>query len=242
MDDASFTVSIPHKEIEAIVSNVDLKEYGSKALAKKAKEDVKWIIKHAQKHEKVIEHAMKNRGKIAPIIPMKFGTIFEKPQGLENILKKDYQKFRKTLKNLDGKQEWSVKVYVKESPLQEKLKSSEKKIKARVKQAKELPRGADYFGELEVEKELGGLMQKKIGELVNAFFKALGAIAFEADKNKVLSQELRGRKEPMVLNSAYLIAGAKVRDFIEKVKELQKSNPEFIFEHTGPWPPYNFVK
>jgi hypothetical protein len=242
IDGKSKAMGIPYKNIEAIVSSVDLKEYGSKELARRAKEDLKWIIKNAKKHEKVIEHAMKVSGKIVPIIPMKFGMIFEKPQNLEDVLRKEYQKFKNLLARFARKQEWSVKIYAKESVLKEKLKSSEKKVQARIKQTKNLPRGADYFGELEVNKALDNVMQKKTGELSKKFFKLLGAFALESRQNKILAGELAGHKESMVVNSAYLVHEGKVRDFVKEAKELQKLNPEFIFEYTGPWPPYNFVK
>jgi hypothetical protein len=269
IDGKSKATSIPYKDIEAIVSVVDLKEYGSQELAKRAKEDLKWIIKHAKKHEKVIEHAMKQKGNIVPIIPMKFGLIFEKPQNLEDILHKEYQKFKKLLAQFTGKQEWSVKVYAKESALKEKLQSSEKKLQTRIKQTKTLPRGADYFGELEVTKVLDTVMQKKTDELSKKFFKMLGALAFKSKQNKPLafssrelrvatrvgkkekagrgvrgknlSQKLVGREEPMVLNSAYLVPERTVPTFVQKAQNLQRSHPEFIFEYTGPWPPYNFV-
>jgi len=221
IDGKSKAMSIPYKDIEAIVSAVDLKEYSSKELARRAKEDLKWIIKHAQKHEKVIEHAMKIKGKIIPIIPMKFGTIFEKPQNLEDILKKEYQKFKKLLSSLTGKQEWSVKVYAKEPALEKKLRSSERHVRTRIKQVKNLPRGADYFGELEVKKELDNVMQKKTDELSKKFFKSLGAFALESRQNKVLAKEFAGHKEPMILNGAYLVSEGRMRDFVKEAKNLQ---------------------
>jgi hypothetical protein len=241
IDGLSRVMSIPYKDIEAVVSMVDLKIYGSKALAKKAKEDIKWIVKYAQKHEKIIEHAM-GHNKLETVIPMKFGTIFEKDESLKNILKKEYNKFKKILNNFNGKQEWSVKVYAKEALIKSKLKSSEKKLKASVKQAKALPRGSDYFGELEVEKELDDMIHKRIDKLSNIFFRDFSARAVKSQKNKNLTSDLRGRKEAMILNSAYLIDEGMISGFIKEAKALQKINPEFIFEYTGPWPPYNFIK
>jgi hypothetical protein len=259
IDGKSKAMGIPYKEIEAIVSNVDLKEYGSKELAQRANGDLKWIIKHAKRHEKVIEHAMnlvrgregsqrasasngvKDRGEIIPIIPMKFGMIFEKPQKLEDILKKEYRKFKKLLSRFTGNQEWSVKIYAKVPTLREKLKSSEKKVQTQIKQAKGLPRGTDYFGELEINKALDTVMQKKSDAISKKFLKILSEFAVDSRSGKILAQEFTGHKEPMILNSAYLIKGSKVGVFIKQVRSFQKIHPEFIFEYTGPWPPYNFI-
>jgi hypothetical protein len=248
VDGKSRVFTVPYKDIDAVVSTVDLKKYSSKVLAKKAKEDVKWIIKHVEKHERVIEHAMgfvSHKSEILnlkSLIPMKFGLIFEKQQNLEDILKKEYRKFKKLLVRLAGKQEWNVKVYAKEAVLKEKLMSTEKKVQTRIKRTQSLPRGADYFGELEVRKELDTVMQKNIDKLSKKFSKFLSSLVLESRINKVLPGELRGRSDRMVLNSAYLIRENKVHDFVQEIKKLQKLNPEFVFEYTGPWPPYNFVR
>jgi hypothetical protein len=217
-------------------------------LAKKAKEDLEWIIAQSKIHEEVVERAMgvvNHKSEIInlkSVIPMKFGVIFEKPQNLEDILKKEYQKFKNLLARFIGKQEWSVKVYAKEPELKEKLKLSEKKVQTRIKQTKNLPRGADYFGELEVNKALDNVVQKKTDEWSKKFFKFFSALALESRLNKILAGDLAGHKEPMVLNCAFLVHEDKVRDFVKEAKELQRLNPEFIFEYTGPWPPYNFVR
>jgi hypothetical protein len=247
IDGGANVFTIPYKEIEAVVSGVDLKKMNSREVSQRAREDIDWIIKHATKHEKVIESAMGNSGlkakshRLNAVVPMKFGTIFEKPQNLEDTLRKEYQKFRKLLTNLTGKQEWGVKVYAKESVLKEKLKSSEKKVQTQIKRAKSLPRGTDYFGELEVKKELGNIMQKKMSELSKKFFKILSSFALESRQNKILAGEFAGHAELMVLNSAYLVPEDQVDKLILETKNLQKLNPEFIFEYTGPWPAYNFI-
>jgi hypothetical protein len=240
-----FTVS--YKKIEAVVSEIDIEKMNSREIAKRAKEDIDWIIEHAARHEKVIKATMESDKsktksyKLNTVIPMKFGMIFTHPQNLEDVLRKEYHKFKNLLAHFAEKQEWGVKIYIKELALKEKLKSSEKKVQARIQQTKNLARGADYFGELEVKEVIDNIMQKKTGELSKKFFKFLGTFALESQQNKILDGELAGHKESMVLNGAYLVREDRVSDFIKGAKELQKLNPEFIFEYTGPWPPYNFV-
>jgi hypothetical protein len=241
IDGISKIIGIPYKDIEAVVSTIDLKEYGSKKLAQRAKEDLKWIIKHAERHEKVIEHAMRHGGNSIPVIPMKFGTMFEKAQHIENVLKKRYKRFKNTLAYLAGKQEWSVKVYVKEDVLKEKLQLHERAVKAQMKRAEKLPRGADYFGELAVKQTLAVVMQKKIYALGEKCFLFLAEGAIESRQSKLLTKEISGHEEPMILNGAYLVNKDHLNAFVAKIQKLKKFHPECIFEYTGPWPPYNFV-
>ncbi len=101
-----------YQDLEAIVSEVSLEEFGSEEIQRKAQEDLKWIKEKAQLHEQAVEEAMKNGDEILSIIPMKFGTIFKTKEKLAETLKKYYSKFKKTLENLVGKQEWAVKVYL----------------------------------------------------------------------------------------------------------------------------------
>jgi len=224
-------------DIEAIISPVDLLKYGSKEIAKNAKEDLKWIIKHAQMHERVIEEAMKE----SAVVPMKFGVVFKNKKNLEDTLHKNSDKFKKILKSLDGKEEWSVKIYVNEKKLKDEIKNRNKTLKKELKNAKKLPKGADYFKELEVEEKVNRILLKEIEKYSKSFFKALKSLAESARENKILSKEFVGKDDSMILNSAYLVKKDNIKRFKKKLKELESSNESFIFECTGPWPPYNFV-
>jgi hypothetical protein len=254
IDGKSKVFGIPYKDIEALVSELDLKEYGSKAVEKRAKTDIKWVIKQAERHEKVVEHAMgnttenkarnitKNKEGITAVIPMRFGMLFENLYGVEDILKKEYRKFKNMLARLSGKQEWGVTVFLNETALKKKLKSTRKRVQVQVRYMKNLPRGADYFGELEVDKTLDTLMQKEIDNFTKQVTKSFRLLTAQTHQNKILEKESTGRNEPMVFNTSYLIQAGKSRDFKHSVKKLQKQYPEFLFECTGPWPPYSFVQ
>jgi len=150
-------------------------------------------------------------------------------------------KFKKILKSLDGKEEWSVKIYVNEKKLKDEIKNRNKTLKKELKNAKKLPKGADYFKELEVEEKVNRILLKEIEKYSKSFFKALKSLAESARENKILSKEFVGKDDSMILNSAYLVKKDNIKRFKKKLKELESSNESFIFECTGPWPPYNFV-
>jgi hypothetical protein len=58
-----------------------------------------------------------------------------------------------------------------------------------------------------------------------------------------LGKELTGRREPLVLNSAYLIPEEKIENFKEEAEGLnQKIQAKgFYLECSGPWPAFNFT-
>jgi hypothetical protein len=47
----------------------------------------------------------------------------------------------------------------------------------------------------------------------------------------------------MILNGAYLVAEEQLATFRAELKNLSEEYSDFgfIYEMTGPWPPYNFV-
>ncbi|NIR43585.1 MAG: GvpL/GvpF family gas vesicle protein [Gemmatimonadetes bacterium] len=48
--------------------------------------------------------------------------------------------------------------------------------------------------------------------------------------------------ETRVLSAAFLVNRGDWVSFVEYVDELDAENPEFKFDLTGPWPPYDFVR
>jgi hypothetical protein len=61
----------------------------------------------------------------------------------------------------------------------------------------------------------------------------------------VLSEDykiLKGSKNNMLLNSAFLIKKGNVKAFETGFDSIKMYAPEYSFLFSGPWPPYNFIK
>jgi hypothetical protein len=243
--DGAGVYTIPYKDVEAVVSDVDIQKYGSKEIAEKAKEDVSWIVEHANIHESVIEQA--NRAptsyKLLPsVIPMKFGTIFDAKEKVEVLLKKKYKKFQKTLQSLQGKQEWSVKVYVDPATLKNEIKKEDTEIQKKLAELKKLPKGMDYFLELEIEEKLTSLVDKKCSTIRGEITKQLLACSTETKEGRLIAKDVTGKSEDMILNTACLVDYDAFAIFQKKTKELEEEKNNILsIVTTGPWPPYNFV-
>lgn len=241
--DGGETFAIPYQDLEAIVSEVSLEEFGSEEIQKRAQEDLKWIKEKAQLHERVVEQAMKEGNKILSIIPMKFGTIFKSKEKLENTLKKYYSKFKKTLKNLTGKQEWGVKIYLDQKAFEKEVKKISPVIQEKEKEIASLPEGMAYFLEKQIEEAVSKEADKALGKYIEDFFESAKKYAEAGIKGKILERELTGKSLPMVLNAIFLISEKSLKDFIKEINNLNKEfkNKGFTFEYSGPWPAYNFV-
>lgn len=231
----------PYKDIEAIVSEVSLEEFGSEEIQKRAAEDLEWIKEKALMHEKVIETAMKNFGGL--IIPMKFGTIFKDRKTLNGSLKKDYLMFKGLLKSLEGKEERSVKIYCKSELFENEIKKKSSTIRSKLEEIKSLSAGRQYFLEGEINEMAKKEARNFINNCLSLFLGKLKGLAEELKENKILGKELTQRKDPMIFNGAFLVKKEKVDGFQGEIQKLRAEYEKigFIFESSGPWSPYNFV-
>lgn len=234
---------IPLDDIEAVVSEVPFGDFSSEEFQRRAVEDLKWIKEKAELHEKVIEKAM-GEEKDASVIPMKFGTVFKSVEKLNSVLQSNYSKFKNILKRLRGKQEWSVKVYLK-SPeaLREGLRERNPELQSLEDSLGSIPEGLAYFK----EKELRDMFEESFREALagwrEMFFSRLGEFALSSSRGKILEEELTGSPHQMILNGVFLVPREAFEDFRVRIDELaSEARPRgFHFEYSGPWPPYNFV-
>jgi len=233
--------SVPYGDIEAVVSEVFLEEFWSSEIQRRAAEDLEWIKDKALKHEKVIETAMKNSD--CPIIPMKFGTIFKNREGLTGSLKKNRWKFKNLLRNLQGKEERAIKIYCKSELLENEIKKKSPTIQSKLEEIKSLPTGRQYFLEEEINEMAEREAKKSVNNYILLFLKGFKGLAEELKESKILGKELTRKNDPMVFNGAFLIKKEKVGGFQKEIQKLRAKYEKigFIFESSGPWPPYNFV-
>lgn len=232
---------IPHKDIEAIVSEVSLKEFESGEIQKRAAEDLEWIKEKALVHERVIEAAMNDSGGL--IIPMKFGTIFKDKESLMGSLKKNYSKFKNLLNGLRGKEERSVKIYCKSELFENEVKKKSPMIQSKLRKIKYLPAGRQYFLEEEINETAKKEARKSLNNYIPLFLEKLKGLTEELKENKILGKELTQRSDPMIFNGAFLVKKERVDKFQKEIQKLQIKYEKigFTFESSGPWPPYNFV-
>jgi len=233
---------LPYQDLEAVVSWVSLEKFGSVEIQKKAQEDLKWIMKKAQIHEQVIEQAM-GKNRLIPVIPMQFGVIFKNEEGIQKKLKKHYKQFKKSLKNLVGKQEWGVKVFLKEDIFKKSIAQKNKAILLKNKEIESMTRGKAFFAQKEIDEIINQARDKELDRIIKNIYERIGQIALNKNKSKLLAKEFTGRSEEMVLNAFYFLKDAKLAQFQNKIKKTkEKYNSRGLdIEMTGPWPCYHFA-
>ncbi|MCF7879036.1 MAG: GvpL/GvpF family gas vesicle protein [Candidatus Omnitrophica bacterium] len=232
------------RQLEAVVSKVSLGEFGSSSqIQKKAQDDPNWIKEKVLLHHQVIEKAMKDNGRQRSLIPMRFGIMFEQEKKLREALRKDYSRINEVLENLKGKQEWSLKVYLRDRrKLEKTIEANNEIIAKKQKEIDSLDEGTAFF----LEEELKEIVSRQIGKQINTITKQIGLslkkYSNQIVENKVLQKEISGRPEPMVFNASFLILDEKVKQFKQQAHNLAKQiEPQGLnLEYNGPWAAYNF--
>jgi len=132
---------IPYQDLGAVVSQIDLEEFESDEIQRKAKEDLNWIKEKAQIHEEVIEEAMAE----GSVIPMQFGVVFKNIRSLKQKLANYYEQFKKSLKKLAGKQEWGVRVFLQNEIFKKVIENKDRAVLAEKQKITSMPKGMAFF-------------------------------------------------------------------------------------------------
>lgn len=226
-----------HLGLYAVVSKVKASEFSEENL-KKNLADLEWIKVEASIHEKVIEGVMK----YTCVIPFKFGTIFKSEDNLKAMLEEHAQALKEKLKNLEGKEEWGVKIYCDLEKLKEVIIEEDGEILNIDKEINSSSPGKAYLLKKKKEELLNIAVNKKLNEYGQVSFDRLKERSQEARINKLLPKEVTERKDEMILNSAFLVEQDKVAVFLNTIEGFKTrcADKGLFFDCTGPWPPYNF--
>ena len=227
-----------YQDLYAMVSNVSTDEFSEENL-KKNLADLEWIKHKAGIHEKVIETVMKD----SCVIPFKFGTIFNTEENLKIMLKEHIREFKDTLKYLEGKEEWGVKIYCDIDKLKENLIREDKELLNIDREINSCQPGKAFILKKKKVELVNTSINKKLNDYSQLIFEKLNQYSIESRINKLLPKEVTERKEEMILNSAFLIKKDKVENFMEAESALKETFEEMgiFLDCTGPWPPYNFT-
>lgn len=230
--------------IEAVISDVNLDDFGE--MQKKAQEDIHWIKEKALAHEMVVEDAMgKSANNTVPVIPVKFGVIFNNEERLVKVISEQSAAIKSAFTRVRAKQEWSVKLFLEDNQkFKDLVREQNELLREKSKALAALPAGMAYFMEEEFNEEFERECSRRLDEEAMKTFEELKPFAVEAALVKILDSKLTGRSERMVLNSAYLVADSHLPEFENAVVKMSEkfAMRGFLVEQSGPWPAYHFTE
>ncbi|MDT5296438.1 MAG: hypothetical protein QOJ76_3318, partial [Acidobacteriota bacterium] len=126
--------------LAAVVSAVPLADYGEGALEARLA-DAAWMATRALRHERVAEHFARRAG----VVPLRFGSIYLRREGVARMLCERGAQLRAVLKRLGGREEWGLNVYVERARLREEVTRVSVRLREMVERAEASPPGQAYL-------------------------------------------------------------------------------------------------
>ena len=238
IDPAKRIYTLPYQNIQAIVSKVDLSEFGEDELKSNLNDPV-WLEDKVRAHQSVLEFY----SQAGALVPMRFCTIYLTEARIEALLEEYSSSFSAALEDLTGKQEIGLKIFCDAQRLAQRVTETNPTILARKTDVAKKSSGLAYFAKKKLEEQIGEEAERWNLASTQDSHNRLGACSEKSVILPMQTKEATGRGEEMVLNSAHLVAAEKMAGFRKELEALETEYGPVGFDYvlTGPWPPYNFV-
>jgi len=215
---------IGHRELHAVVSSVDLAEFGEAALRRNL-ENLAWVEKTARRHDEIVRRVAAITSALAPF---RLVTIYRSDDAARDRLEELYDDLVRALDRVDRRSEWSVKAF------------------CRVQPAPSAPSAPAGSGVAYLERRRAEIRDRQDAAteqqlLADQLFWDLVPAAAATRRLSAQDQRLTGRRETMALNVAFLVDDERSTDFFELVNATRARYPSLDVEVNGPWPPYSFA-
>jgi hypothetical protein len=235
MDDGSPLLQHRRRDIAAVLSEVSLEEFTGPESEARLK-DLGWLAPRALKHEQVIEQIARR----SPVFPARFGTIFSTLAALEDQVAAHEGAIREFLERTRDAEEWGLKGYLDRGKAQEHVVDEE--MAHRAAQLASSP-GLRYMQERRLRGEADAKVSRWLRETAAGLKERLSERALEATERKLLSAASAEAPGEMVLNWAFLVPKAGVKEFRSLGEQIARSVQDWglFLEAAGPFPPYSFT-
>lgn len=220
---------VEHDGLQAVVCTVDLEEFGEEALRRNL-EDLGWLEEVARAHDQVV-HEVARHGTVAPL---RLVTIYSDDESVRRHLDDLAEELTAALDRVEGRSEWSVKVFATAAAKEPEPASATSSASA------ERP-GAAYLRRKRDQADRRRASSEQAAEAARIVDERLATASVAARRLPPQDPRLTGRSEPMVLNAAYLVPDTEASAFSGVVDSLRAENPAVTVELAGPWPPYSFA-
>ncbi len=223
--------------LAAVVSAVPLEVYGEGALAERLS-DATWTATRALRHERVAEHFARR----ASVVPLRFGAIYLRREGVAAMLEERAAQFREVLARLEGREEWGLNVYVERARLREEVTRVSARLREMAERADASTPGQAYL----LRKKIEGLRDEEARaetrRVAREVEETLAAACVGAARLRVLKDEATEQGE-LAARLAFLVPSEGFDSFRAAAERLAAEYTPlgFRFELTGPWPAYNFA-
>jgi len=186
---------------------------------------------NAVEYAKVIE----NLSQQFTLLPVRYGSIMESSELVQNMLKKNYSKFHENLEKVENKVEFGLKVFCDSKKIKEELVTKlELDLVPKSIQKHKTSIYTEYIDKKLKEHQLEKLLLEYVDTIIQD-------ITSRLSKMNPIHKFKKMESESKIIDAVFLIKKSKQEDLITTVKDLQNKHTGLRLMLTGPWPPYNFV-
>lgn len=214
---------LEHHGLSAVVSDVDLDEYGEEGLRRNL-ENLPWLEEVARGHDTVVQATAAE----APTAPLRLATICLDDAGVRERLDGWHDALEQVLDRVEGRREWSVKVYARPRPAESGSRPA-------------AISGAAYLQRKRAESQARETEESTAQQIADEVHHRLASRSVAGRRLASQDPRLTGRTEPMLHNGAYLVDAEEGGAFAALVDSLASEHPDVVVECQGPWPPYSFA-
>jgi hypothetical protein len=206
-------VGVPYRKLQALLRHVPAEQYGAEVLRKQLA-DPQVFRSHLEAHHRMLASLQID----GPLLPLRFGTICPDVPRVQAFLEAHYEDFCATLALLEGRQEWTFRLFVDRPRLLETIRLAN-------------PSATDTQALEEEADRLVQLAAHHCHEKLQA----------AAERATPLVPQLRQRQ---VMRTAYLVAQDQTEAFRHTFENLERAYRllGFQLQLEGPSPPFNFVR
>jgi hypothetical protein len=215
---------VQHRDLSAIVSTVDLDEYGEEGLRRNL-ERLDWLEVVARGHDAVVQAV----AALGPTAPLRLATICLDDDGVRRRLDEWHDALEQVLDRVEGRMEWSVKVV---TPPREAPAPATAGAKVG---------GAAYLQRKKAESQARQTDESAALEIAESIHETLSRCSVASRRLPPQDPRLTGQQGTMLLNGAYLVEEDEGPAFQAAVDERKAALPDLAIECRGPWPPYSFA-
>lgn len=181
-------------------------------------------------HEKIIEEVMKQYS----VLPVRFCTIATNDAEVEDILRREHDRFASLLQTVEGKKELGLRGVCTER-IYTDIVEKYVEIKALKEKIAMLPAARTHSLRMEIGRQVEAALKQEKESFSEDIMNTLSPLAVLSKSNKTYG-------EMMVLNAAFLVDKSREPDFDRAVDALSvKYGDRIKFKYIDALPPFNFV-
>lgn len=237
LEDGASLELVSNGELAAIVSAVPLADYAGDALETRL-QDLEWTAPRAMRHERVVEHFAAQAG----VIPLRFGTIYLRREGVEEMLKCREAALLPRLDRLRGREEWSLNLYCDRAKWAAHAASSRPELREASERASAASPGQAYLLRKKMEGQRAEAVRRELARAAAEIEGSLGEASEGAHRLRLSAEEPSERGE-VVMKIAYLVGRDRFDGFRAAAERLAREYAPagLTLELMGPWPAYHFA-